>query len=87
MSRQTLRRRVSRAAAVLGLTITTAAVAAACAVGTVAAQDRAMSQCTATPPGFPKRLSSGTVAVDWGLGGYTCVYRLDDGEVVRRPPP
>ena len=88
MSRKTLRRAVVRVAAVLGLSITLAVVASACGVGAVALQDRALTKCATTPPGFPNRVSSAGVAVDvdWGLDGYTCVYRLDDGEVVRRQP-
>jgi hypothetical protein len=86
MSRKTVRRAVARVAAVLGLSVTMAVVATACTAGAVAVHDHALSRCAATPPGFPERLSTGAVAVDWGLDGYTCVYRLDDGQVVRRPP-
>jgi len=54
-------------------------------------QDRAMKRCTATPPGFPERLSRAGVgvAVDWQLARYryVCVYNLSNGSVERHPPP
>ncbi len=57
----------------------------------VQAQNRAMSRCTATPPGFPARLSAtGTlITVEWRLAppGYDCVYTRGRRAIAKRPPP
>jgi hypothetical protein len=60
----------------------------AAALGAGAAQERAMTRCTATP--LPSRLTRDgtTITVDWKLFpcSYSCVYETPDG-TVRRPPP
>jgi hypothetical protein len=72
----------------LGIALVVLCTAAALAAG--AAQERAMTRCTATPPGFPSKLSRAgtTITVDWKLFpfSYECVYETRD-RVVRRPPP
>jgi hypothetical protein len=54
------------------------------------AQDRAMTRCATTPPGFPRRLSRAAtgVTVEWKVFPfrYDCVYETRDG-IVLRPPP
>jgi len=52
--------------------------------------ERAMTRCTATPPGFPRRLSQSgvTVGVKWRpLLRYWCVYDLPNGRTEKHPPP
>jgi hypothetical protein len=54
------------------------------------AQDRAMTRCATSPPGFPRRLSRAAtgVIVEWKVFPfrYDCVYETREG-IVRRPPP
>jgi len=80
--------RVLRLVIVAALAVALSPSAAVVAV--LAGQRHAMARCTATPPGFPRKLSRAGVGVtvEWRLlpPKYTCVYVTPD-DIVRRPPP
>jgi hypothetical protein len=77
--------RIGTLLALLGLAVVLIGVAAACSA---VAQRRAMSRCSLTPPGFPRKLRRAEITVEWKVFpfSYRCVY-VTPGDIVRRPPP